>query len=101
VIEKSRWYRVAAGVYSEDITRFDQALRGLRYPAEKWQLIAHAVQARADQDPADLRTIEQLWALPAGRYANFSQVLAGAARTARGHPRRPETDPKPDQEPAR
>jgi Protein of unknown function (DUF2795) len=101
VIEKSRWNKVAAGVYSEDIARFDRALRGLRYPAEKWQLIAHAVQAHADQDPAVLRTIQQLWALPAGRYANFSQVLAGAARTVRGHPRRPEADTNPDQAPAR
>jgi hypothetical protein len=100
VIEKSRWYKVAAGVYSEDIARFDRALRGLHYPAEKWQLIAHAAQAHADQDPADLRTIQQLWALPAGRYSNFSQVLGGAARTARGHPRRPGTDTTPEQQPA-
>jgi len=88
VIEKSRWYKVAAGVYSEDIARFDRALRGLHYPAEKWQLIAHAVQSTDGPEAVDLRTIEQFWALPTGRYRNFDQVLDGAARTARGHPRR-------------
>jgi len=76
------------GVSREDIARFDRALSGLRYPVEKWQLIAHAEQTAHGPEAADLRTIEQLWALPAGRYRNFDQVLAGAARTARGHPRR-------------
>jgi hypothetical protein len=88
MIEKSRQDRRPIGVSREDIANFDQALRGLRYPVEKWQLIAHAVQAAAGPEAADLRTIEQLWALPAGRYRNFDQVLDGAARTARGHPRR-------------
>jgi hypothetical protein len=41
VVEQAR-HRPVAGVYQDDIARFDQALAGLRYPAQKWQLIAHA-----------------------------------------------------------
>jgi hypothetical protein len=88
MIEKHRQDRRPIGVSRDDIARFNQALHGLRYPVEKWQLIAHAVQSTDGPEAVELRTIEQLWALPAGRYRNFDQVLDGAARTARGHPRR-------------
>jgi hypothetical protein len=88
VIEQLPPHKPVAGVYRDDIARLDQALTGLSYPAQKWQLIAHVAQRSSDPTAADLRTIQQLWALPAGRYANLAQVLAGAARTARGHPRR-------------
>jgi len=88
MIEKRHQDKRPIGVSRADIAHFDRALRGLRYPVEKWQLIAHAVQVTDGPEAADGRTIEQLWALPAGRYRNFDQVLAGAARTARGHPRR-------------
>jgi hypothetical protein len=78
-----------AGVHRDDVERLEHALAGLTYPAQKWQLIAHATHDRpAGHHRTDRRTIEQLWALPAGRYVNLAQVLLGAARTARGHPLR-------------
>jgi hypothetical protein len=80
--------RHVAGFHQDDIARFDQALTGLRYPALKWQLIAHADRGSAGGAPTDARTIHQLWTLPTGLYSGFAQVLAGAARTARGHPSR-------------
>ncbi|HEY4024552.1 MAG TPA: hypothetical protein VGM75_38105 [Pseudonocardiaceae bacterium] len=84
-----------AGVYREDVERLDQALAGASYPAEKWQLISHVVQGGSmGGAPTDRRTIEQMWALPTGHYANFHQVLAGVARTARGHPRRAVVPPR-------
>lgn len=86
-------HRPVAGVYLDDIARFDQALAGVNYPAEKWQLIAHAGQHPGRADP---RTISQLWALPPGCYGDFAQVLAGAARTSRGHPHRVRTESDPD-----
>lgn len=81
-------HRHVAGFHHDDIARFDQALTGLRYPALKWQLIAHAGRGSAGDAPTDARTIHQLWTLPTGLYSGFAQVLAGAARTARGHPAR-------------
>lgn len=79
-----------AGIYRDDIARFDRALDGVSYPALKWQLIAYAELDRGGKGGADPRTIGQLWALPTARYADFDQVLGGAARTSRGHPdRRP------------
>jgi Protein of unknown function (DUF2795) len=95
MVEQSR-HKPVAGVYRDDIARFDQALAGLRYPARKWQLIAHAGRSSAGGARTDARTIHQLWALPPGLYAGFAQVLAGAARTARGHPNRAATPPCPD-----
>jgi hypothetical protein len=95
MVEQSR-HKPVAGVYRDDIARFDQALAGLRYPAQKWQLIAHAGQRPAESARTDARTIHQLWALPPGLYADFAQVLAGAARTARGHPDRAGAQPCPD-----
>jgi hypothetical protein len=92
-------HRPVAGVYQDDIARFDQALAGLRYPAQKWQLIAHARQGSAAGARADARTIHQLWTLPTGLYAGFAQVLAGAARTARGHPARVDAQSCPDRLP--
>jgi hypothetical protein len=77
-----------AGFHHDDIARFDQALTGLMYPALKWQLIAHADRGSAGGARTDARTIHQLWTLPAGLYTGLAQVLAGAARTARGHPSR-------------
>jgi len=88
VVEQLPQHTPVAGVYRDDITRLNQALTGLSYPAQKWQLIAHVAQRPSDPTQADLRTIQLLWALPADRYTNLAQVLAGAARTARGHPRR-------------
>jgi hypothetical protein len=76
-----------AGVHPDDIAQFTRVLAGLAYPAQKWQLIAHA-----GRDPlaarVDPRTIRQLWALPPGRYCDLRHVLNGAAQTARGHPLR-------------
>jgi hypothetical protein len=95
VVEKSP-YKPVAGIHLDDIARFDQALIGLSYPAEKWQLIAHAGQGPVDRDRTDPRTICQLWALPPGRYVSLAHVLAGAARTARGHPARTGAEPRPD-----
>jgi hypothetical protein len=78
-----------AGIHYDDIVRLDQALVGLSYPARKWQLIAHATEiGPRGRDRTDPRTMCQLWALPTGHYLNLTQVLVGAARTARGHPHR-------------
>jgi len=94
MVEQAR-HQPVAGVYRDDIARFDQALVGLRYPAQKWQLIAYAGHGPAGGARTDVRTIDQLWALPAGLYADFAQVLTGAARTARGHPDRAGAQPCP------
>ena len=77
------------GVHPRDVARLRETLVGLTYPAEKWQVIARAMaEAAARRIAVEPRTIEQLWALPPGRYASFPQILVGLARTARGHPRR-------------
>ena len=82
---------VVVGVHHHDVARLRETLVGLTYPAEKWQVIARAMAEEAVHRIAvEPRTIQQLWALPPGRYASFPQVLVGIARTARGHPRRSE-----------
>jgi hypothetical protein len=73
-------------VYRDDVLRINEVLAGVRWPAQKWQLIAHVEQDPAVRARTDARTICQLWALPAGWYSNLGQVLSGAARTVRGHP---------------
>jgi hypothetical protein len=91
VVEQLR-HKPVTGMYRDDIARLGQALAGMVYPTQKWQLIAHATPATLDEDPQrprDWRTIDQLWALPSGCYRDFTEVLAGLARTARGHPSRP------------
>jgi hypothetical protein len=84
-------YQPVTGMYRDDIARIGQALAGAVYPTQKWQLIAHATRATPKDDaPAyHWRTIDQLWALPSGSYRDVTDVLAGLARTARGHPPRP------------
>lgn len=80
---------VVVGVHPDDIARLRDTLVGLTYPAEKWQVIAHAMtEPAACRTAAKPRTLQQLWALPPGRYVSFPQILAAVARTARGHPRR-------------
>lgn len=74
------------GICRDSVARLDAALAGISYPAEKWELIAHAEIHPIDRARTDLRTIRLFWALPSGRYADRAQVLAAAARTARGHP---------------
>jgi hypothetical protein len=88
VAEKSAPPRPVAGICRDDIERFNHVLSGLRYPAQKWQVIAHAMGEPAGQRRTDMRTLQQLWALPAGHYTNLTHVLTAAARTARGHPHR-------------
>jgi hypothetical protein len=77
-----------AGLFHEDVMRITQVLARARWPSQKWQLLAHVVQDPALCARTDPRTIQQLWALPAGQYSGLGQVLAGAARTTRGHPDR-------------
>jgi hypothetical protein len=80
---------VVVGVHPHDIAWLRETLAGLTYPAEKWQVIAHAMtEPAACRIAVKPRTLQQLWALPPGRYASFPHILAGVARTARGHPRR-------------
>lgn len=81
-------YRPVPGIYREDVTRLHGVLAGVSWPAQKWQLIAHAERDPVGPGRPDQRTVEQLWALPTGRYIDPTQVLAAAARTARGHPHR-------------
>ena len=80
--------RSVIGVARDDVERLNRALAGATYPMEKWQLIEHAECDPAGTDRGDHRAILLLWALPAGHYLGLAQVLVGAARTARGHPRR-------------
>jgi Protein of unknown function (DUF2795) len=98
VVEESRQPRFVAGVSHEDMIRLGRVLAGACYPAEKWQLIDHAVAAVSASEDTDRRLIHQLWALPPGRYHDFTDVLAGAARTARGHPRRGAARPGSDRQ---
>jgi hypothetical protein len=91
VVEQLR-RKPVTGMYRDDIVRISHALTGMAYPTEKWRLIAHATRATPKDDPpycTDRRTIDQLWALPSGYYRDVTDVLAGLARTARGHPPRP------------
>jgi hypothetical protein len=97
VVEQLR-HGPVTGMFRDDIVRIGQALTGAVYPTEKWRLIAHATRATPKNDPpygTDWRTIDQLWALPSGCYRDFNDVLAGLARTARGHPARPGAHRRP------
>lgn len=89
VVDRFSLGRSVVGIRSDDVTRIGAALDGVGYPVEKWQLIDHAERYPAGQGDADQRVIGLLWALPSGRYLSLPQVLAAAARTARGHPRLP------------
>jgi hypothetical protein len=82
-----------AGVCGEDVGRLDRALNGITYPAPKWLLLAHANLDTAGRGHTNSRAIDLLWALPADDYRDRAQVLAAAARTARGHPHRPVSEP--------
>jgi hypothetical protein len=78
-------------VHSDDLSRIDTVLSGLRYPVERWELLDHATRTIHGADPGrrtESRTIQQLWTLPARRYHSLDEVLIALARTARGHPRR-------------
>ena len=65
---KTSLYRPVAGIHRDDIARLNLALAGVSYPAQKWQLIAHAEREPVGRGRPDRRTIDQLWALPTGRY---------------------------------
>ena len=86
-------YRPVAGIDRDDIARLNLALAGVSYPAQNWQLIAHAECEPVGPGRPGGRTSRQLWALPVGCYCGLSQVLVGAARTARGHPHRSGAEP--------
>ena len=53
-----------------------QVLRGLNFPAERWQVITQAELYGADE-----RTREQLHALPQRRYRSTSDVTTALALT--------------------
>jgi hypothetical protein len=89
VVDRFSLGRSVAGIRRDDVTRIGAALDGVGYPVEKWQLIDHAERYPAGRDGTDPRVIGLLWSLPSGRYLSLPQVLAAAARTARGHPRLP------------
>lgn len=76
-----------------DVERLDRALTGCSYPAPKWELLAHAGRDPACQGRTNRRAIDLLWTLPDDDYRDRAQVLAAAARTVRGHPRRPRSEP--------
>ncbi|GAA1846552.1 hypothetical protein GCM10009836_27650 [Pseudonocardia ailaonensis] len=52
-----------------DVARLAQVLAGLRYPAAKWQIIAHA-----DHYGADSVSTAQLWSLPVAVYQDLAAV---------------------------
>jgi hypothetical protein len=79
------------GVHPDDLARIGEALSGLYYPVEKWELLDYATRT-SPAGPVrrpDSRTTDQLWTLPSRRYHSFDEVLTALARTARGHPPRP------------
>jgi hypothetical protein len=84
------------GIRGEDVLGLELALHGLRYPVDKWQLIDHAQRDPISPGHPNRRAIGLLWALPTGRYLGLAQVLSGAARTCRGHPRRDNPAVVPD-----
>jgi hypothetical protein len=49
-----------AGIHRDDIARLTRILDGCPYPAQKWQLIAHAARDPHCPHRADPRTITQL-----------------------------------------
>lgn len=70
-----------AAIRTQDPTiRLRQVLHGLSFPAEKWQLIAHA-----EHYGADARSMGELWELPVGSFPRLDAVLAAVA--AGGFPR--------------
>jgi hypothetical protein len=79
----------AAGVRRDEIAKLAHVLAGVSYPVQKWQLIDYAVaEMRAERGSVDQHVADRLWALPAGCYADFGQVLIGTGHTMRGRPRR-------------
>lgn len=54
-----------------DVQRISQVLDGVEFPAAKWQLVM-----QAEEYGADSATRAELWALPAGNYADLTAVLA-------------------------
>ena len=66
-----------AGICREDITRLGGVLAGVGWPAQKWQLIAHAERDPVGPTRPDQRTLQQLWALPTGCYADLARELLG------------------------
>lgn len=58
----------------EDDQRVRQILRGLHFPAEKWQIVT-----QAELYGADAATKDQLHRLPLGEYRNSSEVAANLA----------------------
>lgn len=58
-------------VYRPDPQRLASVLAGVAFPAAKWELVMHA-----EHYGADVRTRADLWALPAGSYADLPDVFA-------------------------
>lgn len=67
-------------MHRPDPQRLATVLAGLTFPAAKWELVMHA-----EHYGADVRTRADLWALPAGSYADLPDVFAalglGSARS--------------------
>jgi Helix-turn-helix domain len=82
-----------AGLCDDDVERLDRALTGITYPTPKWRLLAHADRDHDGRGRTNLRAIDLLWTPPDDDYRDRPHVLAAAARTARGHPRRPASEP--------
>ncbi len=76
------------GITPSAADSLQQALTGVRYPAEKWELIDHCGPGAERSAPVSSRTIRRLWGLPPVRYSNLRQVLRAVARAACGQPRR-------------
>jgi hypothetical protein len=51
--------RPVAGLFHEDVVRISEVLATARWPLQKWQLLAHAVQDPARCASADPRTIQR------------------------------------------
>jgi hypothetical protein len=89
-LSESTRSRSITGVHSEDLSRIGDALSGLNFPVERWELLDHATrpsQTLASAGP-DSRTVDLLWTLPNQRYRNLDDVMTALARTRRGHPQR-------------
>jgi helix-turn-helix protein len=82
-----------AGLCDDDVERLDRALTGINYLTPKWRLLAHVDRDPAGRGRTNLRATDLLWALPEDDYRDRPHVLAAAARTACGHPRRPSREP--------
>ncbi len=66
---------------SADETRLRQVLEGLRYPAQKWQIVTWA-----ETYGADATTKTELAGLPLAPYRCVGDVLTGVAGTRRRPP---------------